>query len=223
MGQNTAPIKSTTSGDITVERSTSGSGSSRATVLDRLVDAERTLIEQPIKVGSDNAQDIWTDLVEISEKIVSTKQDILAVQGIDPSKLPLAWSELDEVVKATEAATNTIMEQAELILNASADDLADYQALVLNSVTQIFEACSFQDITGQRITKVVDTLSYIESRVEHINHIIGLDFNPAAEEESDEEKRRRELLLHGPSATTDVEDDTDDETIDQADIDALFD
>lgn len=33
-------------------------------------------------------------------------------------------------------------------------------------IVRIFEACNFQDLTGQRITKVVRALSFIEERVD---------------------------------------------------------
>lgn len=191
-------------------------------VLDRLRQAEQTLIEQPIHVDMPEAKDIWRDLVEISEKIVSTKQDILSVQSIDPDRLPEAGLQLEEVVSATENATNTIMEQAERILCAEANDLDTYQSMVTDAVTQIFEACSFQDITGQRITKVVDTLNYIEKRVGHINQTIGLAFQQSREEKTEADIRREELLLHGPAREEEKEAEQGN-VISQDDIDALFD
>ena len=63
----------------------------------------------------------------------------------------------------------------------------------------IFEACTFQDITGQRISKVVGTLRYIDERVssfiEHLRIPEDLD---AVVDETEEERRQRELILHGP-------------------------
>jgi chemotaxis protein CheZ len=47
--------------------------------------------------------------------------------------------------------------------------------VVQNVVTRIYEACSFQDITGQRITKVVATLKAIESKVGHIIDVFQQD------------------------------------------------
>ena len=68
-------------------------------------------------------------------------------------------------MQATETATNTIMECAEALMAADASDPAAYKALVDEKMMVIFEACSFQDITGQRIAKVVETLQHIEQRV----------------------------------------------------------
>ena len=66
--------------------------------------------------------------------------------------LPDASVELNAVVDATEQATNQIMESSEAL---TALPFADAQTTMqVNAhVTRIFEACSFQDITGQRIAK----------------------------------------------------------------------
>ena len=42
-----------------------------------------------------------------------------------------------------------------------------------SAVTQIFEACNFQDVTGQRISKVVKTLQLIDNRVSQLLHTFG--------------------------------------------------
>ena len=51
-------------------------------------------------------------------------------------------------MRATEQASNTIMECAEALMGADASDPAAYKALVDEKMMVIFEACSFQDITG---------------------------------------------------------------------------
>jgi chemotaxis protein CheZ len=40
-------------------------------------------------------------------------------------------------------------------------------------VINIFEACDFQDLTGQRITKVVSTLKFIETHIVRMMEIRG--------------------------------------------------
>jgi len=57
------------------------------------------------------------------------------------------------------------MSAAEAMLASDATDLATYKAMVEQEAMKIFEACSFQDITGQRVTKVVTVLRQIEDRV----------------------------------------------------------
>ena len=77
--------------------------------------------------------------------------------------------ELEAVVQATEAAATTIMEAAEAIGDwlhggrdpATLDHVAD-------KVNTIFEACTFQDVTGQRIRRAIEQLQHVESMLTEI-------------------------------------------------------
>ena len=44
-----------------------------------------------------------------------------------------------------------------------------------NSNNAVFEARAFQDITGQRVTKIVKSVSYVEERVTTLREIEGGD------------------------------------------------
>jgi chemotaxis protein CheZ len=46
---------------------------------------------------------------------------------------------------------------------------------VTEAVTLVYESCNFQDITGQRITKVVRALKHIESKVDALVGAFGED------------------------------------------------
>ena len=73
--------------------------------------------------------------------------------------------ELEAVVQATETAANRIMEAAEAIgdwLRTGARD-ADSVEAVAERVNAIFEACSFQDITSQRIRRAIEHLQQVET------------------------------------------------------------
>lgn len=73
--------------------------------------------------------------------------------------------ELEAVVQATESAANTIMEAAEAIgdwLRTGARDAESLEA-VAERVNAIFEACSFQDITSQRIRRAIEHLQQVET------------------------------------------------------------
>ena len=76
--------------------------------------------------------------------------------------------ELEAVVQATEAAANTIMDAAEAIQDWLASDSKDAASLRLVSekVSSIFEACSFQDVTGQRIRRAIQHLQQVEQMLE---------------------------------------------------------
>lgn len=73
--------------------------------------------------------------------------------------------ELEAVVQATETAANRIMEAAEAIgewLRNGARDAESVEA-VAERVNAIFEACSFQDITSQRIRRAIEHLQQVET------------------------------------------------------------
>ncbi|MGI9378694.1 MAG: hypothetical protein ACR2OW_03505, partial [Methyloligellaceae bacterium] len=110
---------------------------------------------------------IYTEFRAIAEQINQTKSEIskLGNNGRHPDRIPEAGRELQAVVSATEEATNQIMECAETIMTADPSSPATYHNIINDNIMMIFEACSFQDITGQRISKVVETLTYIDKRV----------------------------------------------------------
>ena len=159
-------------------------------------------------------------LAAIGAEIDSMKTEIskLQIQDMRQNRIPEAGHELDAIVEATEEATNTIMEAAEAMMAADPSDPEAYTALVSDKVVEIFEACSFQDITGQRISKVVRTIDIIDKRisafVEHLRLINGTLQDADDVPESDEERRARELILHGPQLKGDG--------VDQNDVDAMM-
>lgn len=93
--------------------------------------------------------------------------------------VPMARDELDAVVAHTASATDAILQVCEeLELAGTAERPAD-AALLQRATARIYEACSFQDITGQRISKVVATLKAIEAKVGHILVVFGPPEPPA--------------------------------------------
>ncbi|MEJ1156832.1 protein phosphatase CheZ [Prosthecomicrobium sp. N25] len=161
---------------------------------------------------------------------ISTLKREVAQLGPDQfrfDRIPEAGRELDAVVEATQEATETIMSAAEAIMGADASDPEAYKALVDEKMILVFEACSFQDLTGQRIRKVVKTLNWIESRITNIGRKLNIADGPAEDiEETEDERRMRELILHGPQhkgqgvSQTAVDDFF--ASSDQDDIDKLF-
>jgi len=114
--------------------------------------------------------------VEALGKLISAaKADIAAlhVEDITASDIPFATDELDAIVVHTAAATNAILGSCET-LDAVVEEVGGEPAARLrDATTRIYEACSFQDITGQRITKVVSTLKAIEAKVAQITASFG--------------------------------------------------
>ena len=147
---------------------------------------------------------IYRELREIAEFIVAMKVEIgvLKVNEIKETRIPAAGQELSAIVKATENATNTIMECAETLMGADSSNPDAFKALVDEKMMLIFEACSFQDITGQRVAKVIDTLEQIEARVSRFAAAIhAKDVDTYVNDKERERAERKErLMLNGPAA-----------------------
>ena len=174
---------------------------------------------------------LYDEMRYISSYIQRTRVEIsnLRPNDLSEDRIPRAGAELHAVVQHTAEATNLIMAVAEDVMAADTSDPAAYQAFVSDKMMEIFEACTFQDITGQRIQKVVDTLTHIEQRLERFASVMGVE--DAELEETLEDKRKRENLLNGPALNGPevAQDDidalfgTEGASMDQSDLDALFD
>ncbi len=118
------------------------------------------------------AHRITLDLADMANAIAETKKQISAMgpENGDEDKIAIASTELDAIVNSAEKATGDILNAAEQIQeiawnmrekdidNDSSDNLDRY-------ATDIYTACSFQDLTGQRTEKVINVLQFIENRV----------------------------------------------------------
>lgn len=160
---------------------------------------------------------VYRELGDMAREIANMKTELseLRLAEMREDRIPAAGRELDAIVEATETATNTIMTAAEEIMAADPSDPDAYQGVVNERIVEIFEACSFQDITGQRISKVVSTLSALDTRITTlVDRLRMLRVVDAPAEETAEERRKRELILHGPQLKG--------EGVSQDDIDALL-
>ena len=175
----------------------------------------------------DEARRIKSELDDIQFTIADTKKEIASLHcaGFGEENLDTVSNQLDAVVDHTEKATESILAAAEII-DGNASNLAaalkgpenEMASDIQDQVVQIFEACNFQDITGQRITKVVETLNFIERRVNHMMDIWGgIESFQGVEPVRPDRNRAHEELLNGPGF------DEDPDTASQDDIDALFD
>lgn len=155
------------------------------------------------------------EVEELGRTIAVAKSEIAAlrVDDITDHDIPFATDELDAIVDHTAQATNAILESCEMLDEISGELTGEPSVKLQTAVTKIYEACSFQDITGQRITKVVTTLKAIESK---IAHIIGT-FGRAAVSEASRTNKPRDPeadLLNGPQLPGNA--------MDQSDIDKLL-
>jgi len=112
------------------------------------------------------------ELQEMSATISQTRSAVASIKPEEAgdNRIMAATEELDAIVSATERATSEILTGAERIQEVTEklreekadEDLCDE---IESHATAIFMACSFQDITGQRTTRVVQVLKYLERRV----------------------------------------------------------
>lgn len=139
--------------------------------------------------------------------------------------------QLDEIVHATEGATNSIMESVEGIDNLMTEartfcqggKLGEIFDQVTDKVNTVFEACSFQDITGQRVTKVVNSLKFVEERINAIIFTWGRDELTKVVVEIKEDQDPDKKLLHGPQMPGQGVSQADvDKMLAQTEIDKLF-
>jgi len=189
----------------------------------------RSEIEGMDRTGADGSREGMEVRVEIAQMvriITQAKEEIASIKHpmSDDDRMLSAANELDAIVLATETSTNDILAAAEAIegqirtISGRAPDDEDLQGMtehIANEIIKIFEACNFQDITGQRTTKVIKTIKFIEERILAMIDIWGLEAFaelPVPEQEADAGDK---ALMNGPQLSG--------MGISQADINALFD
>lgn len=163
---------------------------------------------------------LYSEVQALATYIHNAKVEIAALkpQDIQQQYIASATDELDAIVGATENATNSILDAAEKLESLAGELAPEIGQKLTGQTTLIYEACNFQDITGQRITKVVRALKHIEERIDALVVAFGPEvgapeaFAPAAGETAPPSDQD---LLNGPQLP--------DKAHDQASIDALFD
>ncbi|MEO0381925.1 MAG: hypothetical protein AAF234_00110 [Pseudomonadota bacterium] len=211
------------------------------TVLDALERLEDRITSDAPSGGDTSVALISHNVIDLAEAITQVKREVqdLGGQGDDKDHFVSATVELEAIVTQTETATGEILEAAEKIQEVlwtlREEGANETQCDIIESkIIDVYTACSFQDLTGQRSSKVVRLVGYVEKRVSAMMDILGLGSQesgaespskaepsseqsdgPAASEAYQEGDERSDAhLLHGPGL--------DGEAIEQDDVDALF-
>lgn len=169
---------------------------------------------------------LYRELEALVKFIESAKREISAIrpEQIGKDFIPSATDELDAIVGATEDATGVILDSAEKLEQLAGKMDGEAAQAVTDVVTKIYEACNFQDITGQRVTKVVKTLRAIEEKIEALVRLVGP--GPGAAEGAAPAPRKEPAAGKSAEAVTDSAlmngPQLPDKAQDQAAIDALF-
>lgn len=149
---------------------------------------------------------LYAELESLGRYIAEAKSEIAALrpEEIRNRHLPTATDELEAIVGATEQATNGILEAMEILEGLTGEMSPELGEKITDAVTRVYEACNFQDITGQRITKVVKALQHIEQKVDGLLAVFGADIaerhqaEMAAAETDETAEQKDKKLLNGP-------------------------
>lgn len=142
---------------------------------DRIEEAVRAVLGSMAGDMSVTEVALLGELEALGREVARAKSEIAAlrVDDINASHIPTATDELDAVVSHTATATNEILDCCETLEGLQARLSGADAETLSDAVTRIYEACSFQDITGQRIGKVVSALKSIEKRVAAVTQSFG--------------------------------------------------
>lgn len=148
-------------------------------LLDAIARLEASVLKPQRRTGLTT---MLAELVKMSEAIVHTRREIAQIRPPHEfdKQLIIASEELDRIVEATEKATSEILSAAEDIQEIAwtlreKDIAVEHCDRLDQRAIDIYTACSFQDITGQRTGKVVQTLHLIEQRINALIEIWGGD------------------------------------------------
>ena len=202
-------------------------GGTEAADIAREVAEAHTLLET-YRAQIEQCAKLKVELDLIHDAINRTKREIATLHGksFDGQEMAKVNGELGAVVGGTEQATQQILEAVEAIDQAatalSKNISPDQQKLLSEEIQErvvaIFEACNFQDLTGQRISKVMQTMKFIEKHIIEMMEIWGgVDAIKAHAPPIVDTREGDARLLNGPKL------DGDDGHASQNDIDALFD
>ncbi|MDP6390421.1 MAG: hypothetical protein QF654_11045 [Alphaproteobacteria bacterium] len=171
---------------------------------------------------------LQSEIVNLFQYIRRFREEIAQINagGADGDHFQSMSDQLDAIVKATEVATNGILENLEGIeglVDSLRQEVGNGKAGELcNQITdramQAMESCTFQDITGQRVTKIVRSMQFVEERVSSMIDLMGKDVVDEMGlqiREDQGEPEGEEALLNGPQL--------EGQAISQDEIDALFD
>lgn len=163
---------------------------------------------------------VYEELNGLASFIQAAKHEISEIrpQDIGDEYIPTATDELDAVVLSTEEATGRILDSAEQLMTIAGEQEDAVQEKLTEIAMEIFEASNFQDITGQRITKVVRALKHIESKIDALIGVLGEEVQRSKAEaecpQQDDGSVADSDLLNGPQLPQDA--------IDQDEIDRLL-
>lgn len=176
-------------------------------------------LHDPDLQGVGNQGGALEQVEALARYLRNARAELAALQsGSAESHYQSATDELDEIVRSTEVAAGAILDAAEEVDRIAATLDGEASTSLSGAATRIYEASNFQDLTGQRVTKVVRIIRHIEDQIDRIVQALGGTLpsaqspvaiaNPTLRPQSEQD------LLNGPQLTTKAKS--------QDDVDALF-
>lgn len=168
-----------------------------------------------LQAGSITDDFLKQEIEKLATFIDMAKQEVSGLSPVDgnASSAGDAFEQLDAVIKATEEASNTIMDAADKVQAAAAGVGGEKEQQIMDATMKIYEACNFQDLTGQRITKVIKVLSDIDQRITKIMGLFGAQAASARQEGGaqilDMKNIDEKSLMNGPQLKGPSQDDID--------------
>lgn len=161
---------------------------------------------------------IASEVEAVGDYVTRLKKEIARLQlnQILTKSIPNCRNDLTGALAATDEATHTIMSASEAVLGSTQTDFDTYRVEVEAALLEIVQACSFQDLTGQRLARALEAIAQIEKRLHRFAKNVRISdaaelFDRAA---IVQEVRRETLLVEGPQDFG--------KAIQQGDIDKLF-
>ncbi len=168
---------------------------------------------------------LQAEVLNLIQYIHRLRQEIagIAQQKNDQTAFDGMADRLDAIVESTAQATDTILQAMEEV-NGFVEQLRGHpEPSEIYSICddieaksmKTLEACSFQDLTGQRINKIVGSLKFVEERVNAMAELCGRQgIQDLAEDWELPEQTDGGVKLEGPQRAG--------EGISQNEIDQLF-
>lgn len=154
---------------------------------------------------------LYTQIEEICGHFRQLHLEAMGI--VESSQMPDATLHLNDVLHTTEQATHTILDSSSAIggiVDASSAGETD-KGRVSEHLSRIYEACSFQDISGQRIKKVLQHLQSLETQLQHLSETAG---GYVAGSKATAAPASKDILLNGPALSS--------QAPSQSDIDDMF-
>lgn len=176
---------------------------------------ERKMVPQRLREAANELENgvtvtdksLAAEVMALAAEMSHSMEELKAIGAsrIASEDIPTASDELDAIVDVTANATGSILDACEEIEN-TIETLTDTAAAerLTTATTEIYQACNFQDLTGQRISKIVGTLKSIDRRVTAICTVFGLDPDMEVHQDDDVDLNDDSRLLNGPSLPADA-------------------